>query len=384
MRKFKKTGVSHINNYYPAKLTKGKIWYISYYIRNPYTEELERIRIKVNRIKNLQERARYCRKVLIELNNKLYNGWNPYLDDNSTRMFVKLTDAINTYKESKYRDIEKNSKRSYDSFLNRFLDWLEKYHPDISCSHFCKRHASDFMIFIRDKKNISGSTYNNYLTYFRSVFAWLEKMDYVPENYFKSIDKAKKLTKKVRRTFTNDELKTLIEFLKSENERYLAICMLCYYSLLRPDDIIKLRASDFDLKNSVIKIDASRTKNDHDSLRVIPEALEPFLKCLDLENRPSNEFLFTLEKFTAGTKNLDARKVAKYWANKVRKGCGFGMDLQFYSLKDTGITNMMADGISPLYVQGQTDHHSIEVTEKYTHKKTPEGFEQIRKLSRKI
>ena len=81
---------------------------------------------------------------------------------------------------------------------------------------------------------------------------------------------------------------------------------------------------------------------------------------------------------------LNPREISRYWSKTIRPNCGFGMDLQFYSLKDTGITNMIADGISPVYVQGQADHSSLSVTEKYTHKQTPESFEQIRKLSREI
>ncbi len=164
MQKFKNSNSQNINNYYPARLTKGQIWYISYYIRNPYTEEMERVRIKVNRVKNLQERMRYCRKLLAELNNKLYTGWNPYLDENASRMFVKLSDALNTYKESKFRDLDANSKRSYISFLGKFEIWMkEKKFTDINCSHFSKRHAADFMLWVHNKKNVSATTYNNYL-----------------------------------------------------------------------------------------------------------------------------------------------------------------------------------------------------------------------------
>lgn len=177
-------------------------------------------------------------------------------------------------------------------------------------------------------------------------------------------------------------MQTLIKWTNENNNEYLLICMLCYYCFLRPDDIVKLRIKDFDMKKYLIIISAERTKNDHDSYRVIPVALEPYLKHIDF-NQDKENMLFS-EKFKPGKKQIDSRKISKFWANHIRPNCGFGMDLQFYSLKDTGITNLMADGVSPVYVQGQADHSSLKITEKYTHKHTPEGFEQLREKARKL
>ena len=146
--------------------------------------------------------------------------------------------------------------------------------------------------------------------------------------------------------------------------------------------LVKLRIKDFDFKNNVIKIDAERTKNDNDSYRVIPVALEKYLRSINF-NQDFNLFLFS-KNFKTGKEQIDSRVISKFWSKSIRKSCGFGMDLQFYSLKDTGITNLMSDGVSPVYVQGQADHSSLSITEKYTHTKTPEGFEQIRKKARII
>lgn len=190
------TTTNYKQNFYPARLTKGKIWYISYYVRNPYTDQLERFRIKVNRIKSIKERNLYCKKVIIEINNKLYSGWNPYIDENSSKMFTYLNDAIETYKKAKYKELESNSIRSYESFLTRFLDWLNEKHPSLYSGHFQKNHATSFMLYVKSLDSVGTSSYNNTLVYFRSVFNWLKKMDYVPENHFSSIDKIKKLNLK--------------------------------------------------------------------------------------------------------------------------------------------------------------------------------------------
>lgn len=44
------------------------------------------------------------------------------------------------------------------------------------------------------------------------------------------------------------------------------------------------------------------------------------------------------------------------------------MKYQFYSLKDTGITELLERGVPAKYVKDLADHSSLEVTERYMHK----------------
>ena len=41
---------------------------------------------------------------------------------------------------------------------------------------------------------------------------------------------------------------------------------------------------------------------------------------------------------------------------------------QFYSLKDKGITEMLEAGVPAKFVKELADHHSLAMTERYTHK----------------
>ena len=61
--------------------------------------------------------------------------------------------------------------------------------------------------------------------------------------------------------------------------------------------------------------------------------------------------------------------MAKYWELVVRPALGFGLDLKFYSLKDTGITNMLQNGVPINLVQKQADHSSVAMTAIYVGKK---------------
>ena len=49
-----------------------------------------------------------------------------------------------------------------------------------------------------------------------------------------------------------------------------------------------------------------------------------------------------------------------------------------YSLKDSGITDMLAAGVSPAFVQGQADHSDLSITSVYAHTRTKAAYNELR------
>lgn len=193
---------------------------------------------------------------------------------------------------------------------------------------------------------------------------------YAATNPFADIPKkARRLIKKSRRTFTEEELSRLFSYLRKENEAYLAMCLVCYCCFIRPKEIALLRCRDVDLEKQVIFVGADIAKNDKDSYRTIPDALLPILRKLDLSH--PEWYLFGGSKrceFYPGPVKVCSRRIAQWWDQHVRSSLGFGMELKFYSLKDTGITNMLGHGIPINYVQQQADHSSVAMTAIYVGK----------------
>ena len=62
-----------------------------------------------------------------------------------------------------------------------------------------------------------------------------------------------------------------------------------------------------------------------------------------------------------------------YWNKKVRKDLGLPDQYKFYSLKDTGITNMLRANTDILTVRDQARHSSILITDIYTPKDIKEA-----------
>jgi integrase len=375
-------------SYYPAELCENKEWYVKYYVFNPFTGKLHIKKIKLNRIRSVAARRKAGRRLAAEINARLSEGWNPFMEQQQGKTFCPLTEAIDTFLSIMEKEHEYNTMRCYRSYCKRLQHWLCDVHhaPSLRAYELGQERATAFMLWIRQMPSVAPRSYNNNLAFYRTLCTWLCEFGYLVANPFLQLKMLpKKMTKKRRRALSMDELRQLVSLLLRKNPRYLAACMLTYYCFLRPDDLRHLRKASFDLAKHTICVRGEDTKNDNTSYRTIPLALEPYLAPLELAKADGACYLFSNRStFAPGTKMLDSREIARYWALVVRPALGWGGDLQFYSLKDTGITNLLADGVGANYVQGQADHSSLEVTGVYAARQTPEGHELIRARARAI
>ena len=362
-------------DYLPAKLVQGKIWYVSFYVKSPVTGKLVRRRIKVNRYHTRKERTDLARSIIGDINTRLSLGWNPLLESTVPRAGVPLFQALDDYLKVKGKEMRPNSMRSYRSFVGVFREWAGKhgFSDQTMVTLVTKEVATAFMNDMDDRTDVSVITYNNYVRFFSGLFAWMVKKGFLAGNPFDGIDKKHRKTgaTKKRRLLKQEELATLIRFLEKKNPEYLAICLFCYCCFMRPKEIALLRCGDIDLKRQVVKVSGDIAKNGKDSVRTIPDAMLPYLRILDLSHpelylfgsHPREKF-----RFQPGPKPTIGQRIADYWRFEVRPGTGFGEDLQFYSLKDTGITNMLGDGVPISFVQQQADHCSVAMTAIYVGK----------------
>ena len=361
-------------DYRPPKLTRGADWVIRYYVKDPNTGQLRRIRIKVNHIKPERERVRVAREIMAAITERLALGWNPLRDATAPRSTVSVFEAYDAFLAVKRKEAEGQSVASYRSFINVFSDWLKKngfaQPRPVAC--VSRETAVAFMDHLDSRDDVSPRTWNNYLSFLLTLHTWLIEHGYIAVNPFEGIRrKPRRLLAKKRRLLSADELGRLLEYLRAENPEYLAVCLLCYCCFMRPKEIALLRCGDVDIRKQTVSVSGDIAKNGKDSVRTIPDAMMPFIRTLDLSD--PDLFLFgshRLEKFrfTPGPKPTIGQRIADYWRFVVRPGCGFGEDLQFYSLKDTGITGMLQSGVAINLVQQQADHSSVAMTAIYVGK----------------
>ncbi|MBO7585932.1 MAG: tyrosine-type recombinase/integrase [Bacteroidales bacterium] len=94
----------------PAEVRKNKETYILYYVLDPTSDKLKRMRVRCNRIKNRREQLRYATLLCAEINRKLYSGWNPLTgEDSSAKKRLSIVEAATNYVHRKAKDLLKDT-----------------------------------------------------------------------------------------------------------------------------------------------------------------------------------------------------------------------------------------------------------------------------------
>lgn len=365
-------------DYTPAELKMCKSrWYISFYVKNPQTEKLQRKTIKVNRVKNLTARKRYARQMVLELNKKLESGWNPFIEQEAGKSYHLLFDAFDTFLRIKEKELRADSFRTYKSQVKILKAFIHKIYgnKNVYAITFTRQNALDYLNYIYSEKNVSARVYNNYKVFCLTLWNWLVEQNYCKANVFKQIS-PKIVRDKTRIFIDKNTRKRIKEYLEKKGEKeFLAVIFLTFYGLLRPKESLNLKPCDIDLENRIITIPPEIAKTGKMRKVTITDTLYNQLLKLDIQNIHKDNYIFSRD-YKPGKIILNTRDTGRTWAN-LRKELNLPKEMQFYSLKDTGIVQLLQDGVSPEMVRDQAGHSSLEMTNKYIQISNNEANTQI-------
>ncbi len=367
MSKFKiSTSAKMFIDYKPAELRKNKDWLIVYYAKIPASNELKRFRVRVPKISPLRERTQYAKKMVEIINNKLQQGWSPFYEAENNN-YKPIDDVFSIYFLLIEKEIADGVKRidtlrSYKSFHTVFMNFLNKKHSLKLLVEIDTQVVNTFLDYIYLERKVSPITYNNYLQFLSTFFSWCVQKGYLPKNPAENFKNKPKPPKK--RTVLTSEVKENLKNYGKENKEYYILCMCIYYAFIRKTEITKIKVADVNLKMGYITVLGENAKNKKTENVTIPNALQPYLEDL-LKNANPNDFLFSHDNFKSGPKQLAPKKISDQWA-KFRKQYNIPLQFQFYSLKDTGITDLLNSGIPAIKVRDQARHHDLKITESYT------------------
>ncbi len=355
-------------NFLPAKLvqTKSSGWQVVYYALNPQTERLERVRVKLNRAvsryRTKREATIYATEVVNNLNLKLSGGWSPFFEGENARLYEKIDNVIHYFLDEKAKELRENTMRSYKSFARQFLKWLNEHAPNSYASligHITVvRFMDDFYI-----RKVNPRSYNNIVKMGRAFFNWCVEKGYSKQNPFDKI-KIKKVYAKTRTIIPADVRRDITEYLNGiDNTGFALVLNLVYSSLIRPNEIRHIQIKHINLKEKYIEIPGNVAKNHRQRHSALSDASIELLYKLNYSAFPKNYYLIG-NGMAPSNKMCGNGKFTKEWA-KLRAKMKLPANMQLYSLRDTGIYEMLKAGIDNLSVMQHADHHDLSVTTKY-------------------
>ncbi len=352
-----------------VKETTGDNWRIVFYARKPGTNEMKRFRRRVKKIAGNQNRMRYARRICAEINKKLYEGWSPFINDYAKKEYQPFLKVLDLYLEQVERRCKDNllrpdSLRAYTSYTKNLKEYLTlKGKSHLFTVEFDKKFILDFLDYIYFERKRTARTSNNYLAYCNLLSTFMKDREFIAVNPTDGIER-RRVGRKKREIIPAKIRNEIFTYQATQNRSYLTLCLMVYFCFIRRTEISKLRVKHVDLQADTVFIPEEISKNGKDGVVTIPGKLKELLT-QHLHQSTKEDYLFSQSNFRPGEKRLQPKKISDEWAI-MRKDLEFKQEYQFYSLKDTGITELFLLGVPTIKIRDQARHHDIKITETYT------------------
>ena len=343
--------------------------YIEFYAYDPNQGRLRRKRIKTNRIKSAVKRRQYVRDLTKRLTDQLSRGWNPWIAKDTSELYV-FEEVLQRYEMHIVKMLEsgyyrKETYNGYKSYLKILREYAIKVKPLYYVYQFDRTYCVDFLDYVFIKRNNGAQTRNNYLHFLRLFSGFMLEKGYVKSRPTDGISPiSKRLYKKERTVIPAEKVAKIAEYCRVHDRHFLLACYLLYYCFIRPVEMVRLRIDYFNLKAGTITIPAECSKNKKKQTVTLPKKVLKYALELGIFSEPIQYFIFS-DGLRPGRKEIDPKIFRDHWG-KLRKPLGLLREWKFYSLKDTGITEMLkSQKVSTIEVRDQARHSSLSITDIY-------------------
>ena len=152
------------------------------------------------------------------------------------------------------------------------------------------------------------------------------------------------------------------------------LCRLVFSSLVRPKEVWRLRISDIHLSEGYIWITEDEAKTHFSRAATLtPQLIADIGKMIN--GAKSSMYLFG-HGFKPAQKPIRYQNFREEW-DRMRTALKLPKEMQLYSLRDTGINEMLKAGIDPLSVMQHADHHDLAITTRYANHIDPKLVQTI-------
>jgi site-specific recombinase XerD len=372
-RNLRKKAIPHLD-FKPADLKRHSDdnWIIVFYWK-PYgsSEKMQRFRRRVKHMNSKRERLKYVKTKINHINKLLESGWSPVDEKSAFKgAFVDLLDEyINHYeKRLKNNNLRFDTYRTYNSFVRSLKLYVEKKrNPSMDVKEFSRKFALEYLEHKEYKNKASQRTINNHLSFLYNLNRYMIDREYLEVNVVADIPTRKINKEKIRRRIPEDTKKEIFNYLKKHNNGFYVLSLMTYLCFIRRTEITKLKVKDIILARSLIVVPASVAKSKKEGYVTIPDQFAVII-ARHIKNAKPNDYIFSTMDFQTGKTQMKPRKISDCWFN-IRKKLNLPKEYQFYSLKDTGITENFEKGIPAIKIRNQARHENISTTELYAPKK---------------
>lgn len=318
--------------------------------------------------KNQKARNKLAEGLKDAYNFKLQSGWSPFgytstQDEYSELKYLPVGVVIRKQLEAKKNTMRWRTWQSYKYAVDKFNAWLSVAKiQSLTTENFKESHARQYSDYIVQTLKLSNKTFNGHLIIMKVLFTACVDRDIIVKNPFSKI---KRLPVDVSKNFAfGEEQKIALknEILKSDPPLWRFVKCI-YHCFIRPQELLRLKVSDVDLRLGQIIIPSAAAKNRKQMAVEIPESFMEEVKGWGLENYPGEWFLFG-RGLVPNSKNLGRNSVSARHG-KIIRTLGIDKKHSMYSWKATGNMDAYLAGVDVYDIMRQNRHHSLDQTMTY-------------------
>lgn len=378
-----RTGLADVLGYVPpvAHFTKALV-YVDCYAIHPSTGRLTRKRYKLNRIKGAAARRAAAHELCEKLTVRLRAGWIPWTKNEPITHKRTMRQALEEWSALKKRT-RFSAPHNYLIQARLMEDWCYRHGLlDGPPTLFTKQHARAYMHAIAVEKKVSNNTFNGYLTIVKGFFTWCQRREYVDDNPFQSVERKRK-AQKIRTILTPEERASALKWFRKNDPAMVPVCLFVFHTLIRPrNELARLKVEDIDLERGEIRFKADQTKTLSDRHPAIPPHMVAELRRLPMAKADPTWYLVG-RGLEPGPEKVNLNMAATRWG-RMRKALKWPATKQLMSLRDSGIVQLIRDGVPLESVMKQADHKSLQTTNHYVQHAFPYAQEDVRSKASKF
>lgn len=353
---------------YPT-LHKGARWYVDFYILDPASGVMRRKKYMLSRYKTVRARKEMASQKIMWIVEEIKNGWNPWVKARTTREFTPWATVLSRYKEyllvaDRKELLKHKTVYDYQSRVKIFEQFLDENDTHLQYIYqFDRPMCVEFLDYLYYDKDVSAVTRNGYRTWLSTFSSWLIDKQYIgrEDNPVTDIRMMREEDKK-REPLNKEALAMLREHLMKHDRRFLLACYIEYYMNIRPEEMRFLKVGYIDIQNCIVTLPGKFAKNRRRQEVTVPKKVLKLMIDLGIFSSPSQYYIFGPD-MSPSTEQVAVNRFRQEWA-KTRKALGWPTTYQFYSLKDSGISDNI-DRYGLLAARDQARHSDAATTNRY-------------------
>lgn len=329
------------------------------------------------RYRTTRERQLAAQKIADEINLKLGSGWTPLHETEDGRLYTPIGELVGKFIKAKEREgVRPTTLTNYSSFTRLFLEWCEDTGRAKKYSGtFLRADAVQYMDYVLDRGN-GNRSYNNTVKALRCFWQWSLEHCYCKENPFAGMKLLPK-TQKKRILIDSVTRQAVADYFAREKPQMLLVCKLVYSSAIRPKEISNIQIKHINLEEHYILIEADNAKNGKARCAAITHDIEDYLKPVLEQFKDKEYYLFgTGKQMLPSARSAIRGYFTKCW-DRMRRDLALPDEMQLYSLRDTGLVDLLHAGVDQLTVQQHADHSSLAIQQIYTNHHDPHLVNKI-------